>query len=182
MNEISSRYLPLEERLNLILPRITSNELLNNEGLGNEIGFHIFDYPAEREEVVRDFISTVIDPALAKHPAKLRFKIVNLFQTVIQLLQDRGLLEKAIAMQQAKGDEALMKAIGPVLKEDKLASYLPLVRLHTLLNGLHPLMKHTPLIVFYPGKYDGVSLRLFGLNADRSDTNAPYYRAFQLLK
>lgn len=203
MNEISSRYLPLEERLNLILPRITSNELLNNEGLGNEIGFHIFDYPAEREEVVRDFISTVIDPALAKHPAKLRFKIVNLFQTVIQLLEDRGLLEKAIAMQQAKGDEALMKAIGPVLKEDKLATYLvnqmavddldlvlltgvgtayPLVRLHTLLNGLHPLMKHTPLIVFYPGKYDGVSLRLFGLNADRSDTNAPYYRAFQLLK
>ena len=41
MNEISSRYLPLEERLNLILPRITSNELLNNEGLGNDIGFHI---------------------------------------------------------------------------------------------------------------------------------------------
>ena len=49
MNEISSRYLPLEERLNLILPRITSNELLNNECLGNEIGFHIVDYPAELE-------------------------------------------------------------------------------------------------------------------------------------
>jgi hypothetical protein len=34
-----------EERLNRILPRLTSNELLNNKGLGNEIGFYIFDYP-----------------------------------------------------------------------------------------------------------------------------------------
>jgi hypothetical protein len=203
MTETSSRYLSLEERLNLILPRITSNELLNNEGLGNEIGFHIFDYPADREETVRDYIATVLQPALAKHPAKLRFQTVNLFETVTRLLEERGLLDKAIAMQQTKGDEALLKAIGPVLKEDKLAAYLvnrlevdaldlvlltgvgtayPLVRLHTLLNGLHPLMKHTPLVIFYPGRYDGVSLRLFGLNADRSDASAPYYRAFQLLK
>jgi len=28
-----------EERLNQILPRLTSKELLNNEGLSNEIGF-----------------------------------------------------------------------------------------------------------------------------------------------
>jgi len=34
-----------EERLNQILPRLTSKELLNNEGLSNEIGFWVFDYP-----------------------------------------------------------------------------------------------------------------------------------------
>ncbi len=32
-----------EERLNQILPRLMSPELLRNEGLGNEIGFWIFD-------------------------------------------------------------------------------------------------------------------------------------------
>ncbi len=203
MTAISSRYLSLEERLNLIVPRITSAEFLCNEGLGNEIGFHIFDYPPEREDVVRDFIHTVIEPALRKPPALIRFKTVNLFQAVIDLLKDRGLLDRAIELQRQKGDDALLKAVMPVLKEDKLAQYLvgklnveeldlvlltgigtayPLVRLHTLLNGLHPLMKHTPLLIFYPGKYDGVSLRLFGLETDRSDANAPYYRAFQLLK
>lgn len=203
MTETSSRYLSLEERLNLILARITSKELLNNEGLGNEIGFHIFDYPAEREDTVRDYLATVLEPGLHKHPGKLRFRTVNLFQIVINLLEERGLLDKALALQQAKGNDALLKAVGPVLKEDKLASYLvnsldvdnldlvlltgigaayPLVRLHTLLNGLHPLMKHTPLVVFYPGLYDGVSLRLFGLNTDSNDASAPYYRAFQLLK
>jgi len=33
-----------EERLNQILPRLTSKELLNNEGLSNEIGFWVFDH------------------------------------------------------------------------------------------------------------------------------------------
>jgi len=32
-----------EERLNQILPRIISTELLNNQGLSNEIGFWVFD-------------------------------------------------------------------------------------------------------------------------------------------
>jgi hypothetical protein len=35
----------LEERLNHILPRITSRDFLDSKGLGNEIGFWIFDYP-----------------------------------------------------------------------------------------------------------------------------------------
>jgi hypothetical protein len=47
--------LSLEERLNQILPRITSRDFLDSKGLGNEIGFWIFDYPPEREVDVRDF-------------------------------------------------------------------------------------------------------------------------------
>ena len=35
------------ERLNQILPKLTSSDLLTNQGLGNEIGFWIFDYPPE---------------------------------------------------------------------------------------------------------------------------------------
>jgi len=38
----------------------------------------------------------------------------------------------------------------------------PLLRSHTLLNNLHPIMGRTPLVMFYPGRYDGQSLRLFG--------------------
>lgn len=203
MTSISSRYESLETRLNMILPRITSDELLRNEGLGNEIGFHIFDYPADREDTVRDFVATVIEPALSKHPGPIRFRTINLFWLVIQLLKDRGLLDKAIEMQRTKGDEVLMRALGPVLKEDRLATYMveqtpvddldlvlmtgigtayPLVRLHSLLSGLQPLMQATPLVIFYPGRYDGVSLRLFGLGSERNDASAPYYRAFQLLK
>jgi hypothetical protein len=44
-----------EERLNQILPRITSEDFLQNRGLGNEIGFWIFEYAPEQEMAVRSF-------------------------------------------------------------------------------------------------------------------------------
>jgi Domain of unknown function (DUF1788) len=43
-----------------------------------------------------------------------------------------------------------------------------------LLNNLQPVMGNTPLLLFYPGRYDGQSLRLFG-----KLKNNNYYRAFK---
>ena len=189
--------LSFEERLNQILPKISSDEFLNSKGLGNEIGFWIFDYPPEREMEMRDFLTRTVLTSLNKSPPPIRAGIINLFDLVIQLLQERQLLDKAIDMQQTKGDEAVMAALRPVLKEDKLAqkvvamvdldnidllilwgvgSAYPMLRTHTLLSALHPLMGRTPLLMFYPGRYDGYSLRLFNkLSEDH------YYRAFRLI-
>ncbi len=200
---IPSQYLSLQERLNLILPRITSADFLHNKGFGNEIGFHIFDYPAEQEDLVRDFVHTAIEPALVKPPHNLHCHNVNLFDLVVGLLQERKLYDKVLEMQRSKDNNAALPGLRSVLKEDKLARHLaeridiksldlllltgvgaayPMVRVHTLLNGLHAVMQDTPLVVFYPGRYDGTALRLFGQSSERNDVNAPYYRAFQLLK
>lgn len=189
--------LTFEERLNQILPKIVSDDFLNSKGLGNEIGFWIFDYPPEREMEMRDFLTRTVITHLNKSQTPIRAGVINLFDLVIQLLQERKLLDKAIDMQQTKGDEALMAALRPVLKEDKLAqkvvsmvhldnidllilwgvgSAYPMLRTHTLLSALHPLMGRTPLLMFYPGRYDGYSLRLFNkLSEDH------YYRAFRLV-
>ena len=189
--------LSFEERLNQILPKISSDEFLNSKGLGNEIGFWIFDYPPEREMEMRDFLTRTVLTSLNKSQPPIRSGAINLFDLVIQLLQERQLLDKAIDMQQTKGNEAVMAALRPVLKEDKLAqkvvtlvdldnidllmlwgvgSAYPMLRTHTLLSALHPLMGRTPLLMFYPGRYDGYSLRLFNkLSEDH------YYRAFRLI-
>ena len=189
--------LSFEERLNQILPKISSDEFLNSKGLGNEIGFWIFDYPPEREMEMRDFLTRTVLSSLNKSQPPIRAGAINLFDLVIQLLQERHLLDKAIDMQQTKGDEAVMAALRPVLKEDKLGqkvvalvdfdnidllmlwgvgSAYPMLRTHTLLSALHPLMGRTPLLMFYPGRYDGYSLRLFNkLSEDH------YYRAFRLI-
>lgn len=189
--------LSLVERLNQILPRITSRDFLDSKGLGNEIGFWIFDYPPEREMEVRDFLSSTVFPALSKPNANVRFDVINLLDTVVELLQERNLLDKAIALQQSKGDEGVLPALRSVLKEDKLAQKIaskfdvasldllvltgvgavyPMLRTHTLLSALHPIMGKTPLLMFFPGKYDGHSLRLFNvLDEDH------YYRAFRLV-
>ena len=63
-----------------------------------------------------------------------------------------------------------------LLLMDGVGSSWPFVRLNTLLNNLQPIMGDTPLVVFYPGRYDGRSLRLF----DKISGNN-YYRAFRLI-
>ena len=78
----------LDERLNQIIPRITSREFLDSKGFGNEIGFWIFDYPPEREMDVRDFLNGTVLPALSKHVPIIRAGTVNLLTLVSELLEE----------------------------------------------------------------------------------------------
>ncbi|CAJ3068591.1 DUF1788 domain-containing protein [Burkholderia pseudomallei] len=186
-----------DDRLNQVLPRLLSADVLENKGAGGEIGFWIFDYPPDREMTMRSWLADVIEPGLRKQQKPIRFATVDLFECVIGLLEDRRLLEKAFDMQQTKGDEALLTSLRSVLKEDRLAARIveqtgveeidllivkgvgasyPMVRTHTLLSALHPHMQHKPLLMLYPGRYDGQSLRLFNTLVDDN-----YYRAFSLV-
>ncbi len=186
----------LKERLNKIVERITSPQFLDNAGLGNEIGFYVFDYPPEEELAVRRYFHFLLE-TLAKKRPDLRVAHVDLFRLLINYLKMRNLYDRALFIQKTKGDEALRKALKGPLHEEKIAKAFvevarpddhdvvimtgvgnvwPLFRSHTLLNNLHPLMKGTPLIVFYPGVYDGQGLSLFGRLRDNN-----YYRAFRLV-
>ena len=109
----------LTQRLNEILPKITSTEFLSGKGLGNEIAFYIFDYPPETEIRIRDHIQFLM-AHIPKKRSGLKVKHINLFDLVIDHLQDRNLLEKSILMQKKKGDTALQKALAGVLKTEKL--------------------------------------------------------------
>jgi Domain of unknown function (DUF1788) len=189
--------LTFEERLNQALPRLASPDVLDNRGAGGEIGFWIFDYPPEREMEMRSWLAEVIEPGLRKQKPELRFATIDLFECVIGLLEERGLLDKAFEMQLRKGDDVLLSSLRSVLKEDRLAarivemagvedldllivkgvgSVYPMLRTHTLLSALHPHMRDTPLLMLYPGRYDGMSLRLFNKLGDDN-----YYRAFRLV-
>lgn len=186
----------LTDRLNQILPTITSEAFLRGTGLGNEIAFYIFDYPPEAELRVREHIQFVLDHLPRTRPG-LRVSHVHLLDFVLTYLRQRRLLDKAIAMQKTRGDAFVLKQLATILHPNKIApmfaevaqpeqhdlllvsgigSVYPLLRVHTLLNNLHAVMGQTPLVLFYPGRYDGQALRLFG-----KLTNANYYRAFKLV-
>lgn len=186
----------LQERLNQIADRLQDKDVLSGAGLGNEIGFYIFDYPPEYELEVRQHVQFVTD-LLAKKRADLKIAHINLFELIIGVLNERNLLDRALRLQREKGDAELYKALKGPLHEEKIAKALisaadpqahamtllsgigsawPLIRSHTLLNALHPLMGGKPLVVFYPGSYDGQGLRLFDRLSDRN-----YYRAFRLV-
>ena len=135
---------------------------------------------------------------------------MNLFDFVLEYLRSRNLLDKALKMQREKGNDALKTALAGPLHPQKLVpvfrdvaqpdqhdlvlvsgvgSVYPMLRTSTLLNNLQPVMGRTPLILFYPGKYDQLTLRLFGklsLSVASEGAGKPkkpehYYRAFRLV-
>ncbi len=189
-------YPQLSERLNQIPEKILSAGFLDSQRLGGEIGFWIFDYQPAAELEVRNYIHFLEGLLKTKH-SQLKVVHINLLQAVVNYLNDRGFVDKAIALQQQKGDDALLKALAGPLHMDKFAPYLmestqaaskdivfisgvgsvwPLLRAHNLLNSLHALLGQIPMVLFYPGHYDGQMMSLFGkIPSDN------YYRAFKLV-
>lgn len=186
----------LQDRLNQIPDKILTEEFLKSQGLGNEIGFWIFDYAPEDELQVREYFS-FLQGFLGRKHAQLKVININLLQAMRDYLDQRSFTDKAIQMQKTKGDQALLKALSGPLHMDKFAPFLmehsraaehdivlisgvgsvwPVLRAHNLLNKLHALLGHKPLVLFYPGHYSGQSLALF----NKVPCNN-YYRAFKLV-
>jgi len=184
----------LQSRLDLILERIENPRFLNNDGLGNEIGFWIFDYPAKHELVVRDYLKHLADK-LGKRG--YQFINVNIYETIIEMLASRGLLERTFSREKQVGVDAIRNTLSGPLSQKKIAEFIaeniqpetldfvllsglgnawPLVRGHELLSALQDVMGKTPLVLFYPGEYNGRDLHPFGMIESKN-----YYRAFKLV-
>jgi hypothetical protein len=199
---------PLTERLNAIMPKITSPDFLSGQGIGNEIPFYVFDYPPEDELRIREHLAFLEDK-LPKQAPDLSCAHVNLFDFLIQYVKGRGYFEKSLEKERKVGSIRALKSIKSIASAEKLAAHFaeeimgqkpdlvlvsgvgsayPIVRTHELLNNLHKHMGLTPLVMFYPGVYDKITLKLFGkasLAFDSSSTDrkrkARYYRAFRLI-
>lgn len=184
----------LQNRLDEIQPKIESEDFLKNQGLGNEIGFYVFDYPPESEIEVREHLDYMSERLTKRGRI---FKSINLFEAVIELLDSRNLTERAFRVQKERGDDALFNALKGPLEQNRVAEFIsskidlettefillhglgsawPIIRGHGLLNALHAKVGSVPTVLFYPGEYDGTALKPFG----RIESNN-YYRAFKLV-
>jgi hypothetical protein len=168
-----------------------------NKGLGNEVGYYVFDYPAEKEMIVRERISNV-KARNFKATAGFELVVFDLYDMIIDVLKEEGFLEQWLQFEKTKDLEYIITATGHLLKIDEddnvivqrikdrtpqeavviligVGKCYPLLRSHKALNTLHQAVDHVPVVMFYPGKYDGLELILFG---ELKDDN--YYRAFRL--
>ncbi len=189
----------LDERFDRAEAIIKKPSFRENKGLGNEVGYYIFDYPAEQELLVRERIAYM---KRKNEQSTDEYRIVefDLYNIIIDILQQKGYLEKCFEFEKKRGFDRITKAVGNMLritaKDSMIVSHIekntpeksivfltgigkcyPILRAHTVLNNLHQIIDHVPVVLFYPGKYDGQELMLF---SEIKDDN--YYRAFQLVE
>nr|WP_236777851.1 DUF1788 domain-containing protein [Anoxybacter fermentans] len=187
------------ERLNAIRSKIMEKRFRENKGLGNEIGFYIFDYDPKDEMLVREHIA-FLKQKINTDNSEIRIKEFDLYEIMLEILENKGYLEKVFEMEEKKGTNAILKPIKNTLrltqKNDLVVEYIrqrveqndivfltgvgkvwPIIRSHTILNALHSVIDYVPVVMFYPGTYSGQDLCLFDEIMDQN-----YYRAFKLIE
>ena len=189
----------IDEKISKIEPKIKEPSFLENKGLSNEVGYYIFDYNPKYELKVRDEVSRLKNKYTSDSNYSFSIVEFDLYEIIIDILKEKGYLEKVFKFEEKKGIKFTTKAIINLLKlnSDKnlIVNYIvdrtpdncvvfltgvgkayPILRSHNVLNNLHQVFDRVPVIMFYPGSWNGQSLSLFGTISDGN-----YYRAFPLI-
>lgn len=158
------------------------------------------------EALVRDFAPTPQDgaPAPQDPPATDGTRVIqfDLWDVFLQICQERRILEKIPALEERRGTEGLLRRMEKIATPEAFLKVMseryealggqmpgrdvvlisgvgkvyPLVRAHNILENAQPVFTEVPMVMLYPGVYDGQQLHLFGKISDGN-----YYRAFSLL-
>lgn len=182
----------IKERLDNLRTLIQEPDFLEGKGLSNEVNIRIFCYDAEDEMTVQHFLNQL------KTDQSISCNLIecNLYKTFLAICDDLDITDAIPEMEEADGGifllEQLHSAIGegefinkiqysPHEKGDVLmltgvGDVFPFMRVHALLEALQPYFSDIPILVMYPGEFDGHHLKLF----NRLQPN-DYYRAFNVI-
>lgn len=181
----------LNERLDNLKKTIQKPDFLEGKGLSNEVNINIFCYDPKDEMKIRYFVEKLKQDSSLKNCNILAF---NLFELFVEVSNDRKLIHKYLEKEKRYGKQALLKSITNVVSYDKIIDKMdlgsskhtnnevviiygvgevnPFLKLHMILNEIQK-VTDLPIIALYPGKYNGLTVSLFG-----EFEPSPYYRAF----
>lgn len=186
----------LEGDFDRIRARLADADFLANKGLGNEVGFFVFPYDAAREGEVRARTAALVAESDA---GRLPCRVIHrdLWDVFLQIAEARRILDRIPDLEARRGTPALLERLQKIATPEAFVQAMdyaphesgrdvllitgvgkvyPLVRAHAVLENAQHVFEDVPVVLFYPGRYDGAQLHLFGSISDGN-----YYRAFNLL-
>lgn len=189
----------ITQRLDELKAKLEDPRFLSQTGLGNEIGFYIFDYDPTDELIVREAIPNLKE-YLEKEKKELTIQVFDLYEIILAFFEKRGYMEKNFQMEIKKGSlewyDKMRKALKIATENDWVIQYIgehlkkdavlfitgvgkayPVIRSHVVLNNLQRIVEDNPLILFYPGIYENGTLKLLD-----AFTDDHYYRAFKIIE
>lgn len=178
--------------LNKISDRLSEEAFLGNKGLSNEVGIHVFCYDPSYEQTVR----TYFDNLKCQTDKPYRLIECDLFKIFLKICEEKRILQSIPNMEERKGKEFLSQQIqkiatpqafiekmmyephrhGDVLMITGVGKVYPFARSHKILDNIQHIFADIPILMLYPGTFNGQDLCLFGKFLDGN-----YYRAFNLL-
>ncbi len=182
----------ITERLDALKKTIQEEDFLQGKGLSNEVNIRMFCYNAKDEMAVRYFVEH-----LEKETLTCNVQIVDLYETLLTVCEKRRILDRMSQMEEKKGSayieeyfrkkcnaevfaETIIENITEetdVLLISGVGKVFPFLRIHSLLNSLKDKGNMSkPIVVLYPGIFDGHYVKLF----NRLKPNE-YYRAFNTI-
>lgn len=181
----------ITERLDELRKRIQEEDFLKGKGLSNEVNIRIFCYDPKNEMVVRYFVEQ-----LSSMDLKSNVQIVDLYETFLSICEDKRILNRIPQLEEKRGKEFLEKQFEKTCDAKTFAKKVidsfdgnndllmiigvgkafPFMRVHALLNALQEDFNEKPIVVLYPGAFDGHYVKLF----NRLKSNE-YYRAFNMI-
>ena len=140
--------------------------------------------PEQREKFI-DTLFEILNATEAKTLAQLSSKKFETAKIILSTYKNideesKEIISKTLGI--GSNNDLIMKKIREEVQPDQIilitgiGKCYGIVRGHTILNNLHSIITNNPLIMFYPGSYDGQSFKLF--NRLENDN---YYRAFQFV-
>ena len=180
----------ISERLDELKKLIQEEDFLNGRGLSNEVNIRIFCYDPKDEITVRYFVEQLEEEKL-----KCSIDIEDLYEVFLSICGDMDILNSIPDMEETDGNEYLEEQLENIITAEmfteKIASnyeskdllfitgvgkVFPFMRVHSLLNDLQINLNNKPVVVLYPGTFDGHYLKLFNKLKP-----SEYYRAFKTI-
>lgn len=180
------------DSLDKVKSRMSEESFLTNKGLANEVGIHVFCYDPADELVVRDYFEKT------KNNRDLPLRIVecDLYRIFISICEEKRILKSIPAQEERKGKDFLIEQLqkvatpemfvakmqyepharGDVLLLSGIGKVYPFMRSHKILDNIQHCFADIPVLMLYPGTFNGQDLGLFGKFLD-----GHYYRAFNIL-
>lgn len=190
----------LAQRADVLRERLADPDFLANRGLGNEVGIYLFCYdPALEPEARALFARLVRESETGQLPCRIIER--NLYDLILQICEEKRIAASIPRMEEKRGTQALIDQLRKTASPEAVAAAMayephqpgdvvlvtgvgeayPLLRAHALLDNVQHLFADVPLVVAYPGAYDGQSMRLFAGANQRGLEDGNYYRAFSLV-
>lgn len=189
-----------DRRCSALRERLNDADFLANKGLGNEAGIFTFCYDPSLELAARCYFEHLVEDSrngkLGSADVKANLVERNLYDVLLSIAEAKRILEKLPDQEKKRGSAGLLKQVqriatpeafveamnwqphcmGDVLLITGVGEAYPFIRVHTILNNMQSAFRDVPVVVAYPGTFDGGSLSLFSKLKDGN-----YYRAFDLI-